>query len=223
MYCISFEIGFLAIYRIVLGLNIPYMANKLSFNKMSLKLKVNETIGCCGIDCGLCPRYNTEADSACPGCGGLNFRAKHPSCGFLTCCVIRNGFDVCSECKDYPCNRFDSEKNGYDSFVTHRKVFENLNTIKKSGIDSFLDQQKERMGILNILLTNYDDGRSKSFFCLSCTLFPLVNLHEILHFAKRLNQDFELKDKNKQIKNYIFKIGDVLNIDLKLNIKSKAQ
>ena len=70
---------------------------------MTGKLKKYETIGCCGIDCGLCPRFHTTGDSACPGCGGLNFKEKHPSCGFLTCCAIKNGREVCSDCSHYPC------------------------------------------------------------------------------------------------------------------------
>ena len=60
------------------------------------------TIGCCGIDCGLCPRFHTKGDSVCPGCGGLGFKEKHPSCGFLTCCVTKKGLEVCSDCPDYP-------------------------------------------------------------------------------------------------------------------------
>jgi len=36
----------------------------------------------CGIDCGLCPGFYISGYSACPGCGGLNFKEKHPSCGF---------------------------------------------------------------------------------------------------------------------------------------------
>jgi len=46
---------------------------------MKEKLKKFETIGCCGIDCGLCPRFHTTGTSACPGCGGLEFKEKHPS------------------------------------------------------------------------------------------------------------------------------------------------
>jgi hypothetical protein len=33
------------------------------------------TIGCCGIDCGLCPRYYTDGPSRCPA-GEVCARAK---------------------------------------------------------------------------------------------------------------------------------------------------
>ena len=46
------------------------------------------TIGCCGIDCGLCPRYYTEGKSRCPGCFGPQFMdIMGQSCSFITCCV----------------------------------------------------------------------------------------------------------------------------------------
>ncbi|MBW6479308.1 MAG: DUF3795 domain-containing protein [Bacteroidales bacterium] len=183
-------------------------------------LKKYETIGCCGIDCGLCPRFYTKGDSACPGCGGLNFSEKHPSCGILNCCVIKHGFEVCSECKDYPCKRFDAEKDGYDSFVTHKKVFTNLSFIKDNGIEPFIENQKIRIDILMDLLTHYDDGRSKSFFCLSCALIPAKKLEEILAFAHSLKGELELKEKSKLIKNTMTGIAASEQLELKLNKKN---
>lgn len=177
------------------------------------------TIGCCGIDCGLCPRFHTKGDSVCPGCGGLNFREKHPSCGYLTCCLIKKGYEVCSDCNDYPCSRFDSERKGFDSFVTHRKVFANLDDIKNNGHDSFIEQQKERIKILVHFLDKYDDGRSKSFFCISCTLLPLDRLQKTRKFIDNLDNSSDNKDKNKQLKNRLEMIAQDLKINLKLNNK----
>lgn len=181
-------------------------------------MKKYSTIGCCGIDCGLCPRFYTKGDSVCPGCGGLNFRDKHPSCGFLTCCAIKNGFEVCSSCKDYPCGRFDSERKGFDSFVTHRKIFENLDNIKTSGIENFIGQQKIRMDILQNLLNNFDDGRSKSFFCISCALLPLDRL-QTAYIEIANNTETDIKDKSSQIKAKFKAIAENLGITLKLNNK----
>jgi hypothetical protein len=181
-------------------------------------LKKNSTIGCCGIDCGLCPRFYTKGDSVCPGCGGLNFKDKHPSCGYLTCCAIKNRFEVCSYCKDYPCDKFDSERKGFDSFVTHRKVFDNLNDIKTAGIAKFIDQQKIRMGLLQNLLNIFDDGRSKSFFCISCALLPLDKL-QTAYIEIANNTETEIKDKSSQIKAEFKAIAENLGITLQLNNK----
>ena len=133
--------------------------------------------------------------------------------------MIKNELEVCSDCNDYPCKRFDSEKNGYDSFVTHKKVFANLDYIKTNGIENFIDNQNVRIDILNYLLTNFDDGRSKNFYCISCALLPVDKLKEVDRFAKTVNEKNETKEKCKRIKNSLTKIADSLDIDLKLNKK----
>jgi len=181
--------------------------------------KKYSTIGCCGIDCGLCPRFHANGVSACPGCGGLNFKEKHPSCGFLTCCVIKNGLEVCSECKDYPCKRFDPEKEGYDSFVTHRKVFENHDFIVNNGIEDFLKQQNKRIEILTTFLANYDDGRSKSFFCLCCALLPPDKLQETHDYINNQSGELTVNEQNRRLKENLKTIAEALKIDLKLKSK----
>jgi len=166
---------------------------------MTDKIKKYETIGACGIDCGLCPRFYTKGSSVCPGCGGLNFREKHPSCGVLTCCVIKKGFETCADCEESPCSRFKTKGTGTDSFVTHRKMISNLENIKANGIERFIEEQKIRIDILNDLLTNYDDGRSKSFFCKTCALLPLDKLQEVYAEVQRIAKTVELKEVKKII------------------------
>jgi hypothetical protein len=183
-------------------------------------MKSQNTIGCCGIDCGLCPRYHTKGDSACPGCGAESFKEKHPSCGFLTCCVTKNNQEVCTFCNDFPCKRFDKEQNGYDSFVTHQNIFPNHNLIKDEGIERFIQKQQIRMNILNYFIDNYDDGRSKSFYCISCTLLPINELQKIQHFMGSLNDNFSLKEKNNVLKEQLLLIAENLRIKLKLNNKT---
>jgi hypothetical protein len=186
---------------------------------MEVILKRHTTIGCCGIDCGLCPRFHTDSISACPGCGGLNFREKHPSCGFITCCVVKQGLEVCSDCKDYPCRRFEPEQKGYDSFVTHKKVFTNLDFIKGNGIDCFLNLQRQHIDLLIGFLGKYNDGRSKSFFCIGCTMLPLDKLQELHGFMNNYTDNSDIKEKAKILKDRMQEMAGSLKIDLKLNTK----
>ena len=187
---------------------------------MTQQLKKYPTISACGIDCGLCPRFYTKGDSVCPGCGGLNFREVHPACGILTCCVKR-GFETCAECRDFPCARYENEGVGCDSFVTHKKMFANLEEIKAIGVEQFVEKQKVRIDILCDFLVNYDDGRSKSFFCQTCALLPVENLQQIHSEAKSISASIELKEKNKLVRKLISETADSLGIDLKLNTKTK--
>jgi hypothetical protein len=184
---------------------------------MTDKLKKHETIAACGIDCGLCPRFYTKGNSACPGCGGLNFKEKHPSCGVLSCCAGKNRFETCAECIDFPCSRFKTESAGCDSFVTHKKMLSNLEEIKTVGIERFVERQKVRIDILRALLTNFDDGRAKSFFCRTCALLPIDKLQEIHDELQKEVASVELKERSKIARKLITEIADVLGIDLKLN------
>jgi hypothetical protein len=184
-------------------------------------LKKNNTIGCCGIDCGLCPRFHTKGDSVCPGCGGRGFKDKHPTCGCLTCCVTKNRWEVCSQCEAYPCYRFDKEKINQDSFVTHAKIFANLDFIKKSGVARFISRQKIRMNILKDFLARYDDGRSKSFFCICTALLPLDKLQKVHCFIENINDSLDLKEKNRRLKSELQGVAEKMKIELKLNSAAK--
>jgi hypothetical protein len=147
----------------------------------SIALKKFPTIGVCGLDCGLCPRYYTNGPSRCPGCGGVDFFSKHPSCSFITCCVKRKALEVCAECDEYPCAKFKS-KEEYDlvpessSYPPYRKVLSNLSFIQKNGVKEFVDIQKRRIEILEVMLLDFNEGRSRSFFCRACALLEIKEL-----------------------------------------------
>jgi hypothetical protein len=134
-------------------------------------------VACCGIDCGLCPRSYTAGISKCPGCAGEDFFAKHPSCSIVTCCVKTNGWETCAECPRFPCEKL-RDWDLVDSFVSHQRSLENLRQIQDQGIVGFAKQQKERIRLLNMLLKEYDDGKSKSFFCLAAALLEVDDLEE---------------------------------------------
>lgn len=149
----------------------------------------------------------------------MNFKEKHPSCGFLTCCVIKKGLEVCSACVDYPCKRFEPERDGYDSFVTHKKVFTNLDFIKNNTIECFIGLQEKRMIVLKDFLENYDDGRSKSLFCISCSLLPLDKLEETQRSLESRKDLSDIREKNNLLKDRLKMIAETLKTDLKLNNK----
>lgn len=137
-------------------------------------------IGCCGIDCGLCPRYYTEGASRCPGCGGPDFERLHPPCSCKTCCSQKHGSEVCGLCAEFPCIKYERDKIERDSFVTHQRIFPNHELIRKIGMEAFLIQQKERISLLEKMLADYDSGRGKSFFCLASALLPIGFLREAM-------------------------------------------
>ena len=171
-------------------------------------IKTYPTVGCCGLDCGLCPRFHTVGSSRCPGCSGPDFFNKHPSCSYITCCVKKKSLEVCAQCAEFPCSKFESwlETGGeYDSFLTHKKAKPNLDFIKEYGLERFLGQQRRRIELLEKMLTNFDDGRSKSFYCVATTLLPIADLEASLEKTEqRLKADKIILD-DPRIKSKILK------------------
>src|SRR5512139_196010 len=143
------------------------------------QLKTYPTIGVCGLDCGLCPRYYTVGPSRCPGCGGSGFSDKHPSCSFITCCVKKKGLEVCGLCPEFPCPKFKSEEEYRQvalssSYPPSRNVLSNLRFIRE-----------KRIGLLETMIEGYDDGRSRSFFCRGAALLEVRALESSLDEAKK--------------------------------------
>jgi hypothetical protein len=175
------------------------------------------TIGVCGLDCGLCPRFYTAGPSRCPGCGGPDFFNKHPSCSFITCCVKKKNLEVCGECSEFPCPKFKSDEEYQQvkessSYPSYKKALPNLNFIKDNGVAEFIGQQKERIEMLGTMLKNFDDGRSRSFFCKAAVLQDLPNLRSSFDKAtlkikmENIRQD-DLKNKAKILKAILNEFG----------------
>jgi hypothetical protein len=153
------------------------------------QLKTYPTIGVCGLDCGLCPRYYTEGTSRCPGCGGPRFSEKHPTCSFITCCVKKKGLEVCGQCPEFPCSKFKSEEEyrqaESSSYPPSRTVLSNSRFIKERGINEFIRRQEERIGLLEAMIEGYNDGRSRSFFCRAAALLDPKALKSSLDKAEK--------------------------------------
>lgn len=190
-------------------------------------IKQYPTIGCCGLDCGLCPRYYTVGSSRCPGCCGPDFWQKHPGSPILTCCVKRKGLEFCSDCSEFPCSKF-KDVDKYDSFLTHQKMVSNLNFIKKYGIKKFIDQQNKRIKLLETMINNFNDGRSRSFYCIATTLLPMLSLERALDDAnQKIKKDKigmeDIKTTSKILKGFLNEVADRDGIELKLRKKVKNQ
>ena len=194
-------------------------------------IKTYPTIGFCGLDCGLCPRYYTVGSSRCPGCSGPDFFNKHPSCSYITCCVKKKKLEVCVQCDEFPCSKFESWLVGggeYDSFLTHKKAQPNLDYIRSNGIDKFIEQQKKRIRLLEGMLKNFDNGRSKSFYCIAATLLSIKALKKSLENSEQKVKSEkvgfgDIKVKAKILKGFLNDFAVREKVELKLRKKVKAR
>lgn len=184
-------------------------------------LKKYPIVGACGLNCGLCPIYHSESKSKCPGCCGPDFWQKHPSCSTITCCVKQRGLETCAQCNDQAgCDKvakrldFSSQR---DSAISYRPLAANFEFIRKNGIEEFVRHEIEKQEFLKYLLNNYNDGRSKSFFCTSAQLVPLDKLKEAVAQAKtQITPEIDIKEKALLVRTAISNMADSLQIDLKL-------
>ena len=184
-------------------------------------LKKYPVVGACGLNCGLCPRYYTEGTSRCPGCCGPDFWQKMPGCGFITCCVKQRNLETCAQCADWnQCDRVARLLNlakEHDSFISHRPPPATYAFIQKYGIEEFVRLEMEKQEFLRNLIDNYNEGRSRTFYCTSCQLIPLDRLKEAQADAQtRITGDTDIKERARIVRAAISNLADTLQIDLKL-------
>lgn len=183
--------------------------------------------GCCGIFCGLCPKFQSQAPSRCHGC---QLGEQHSYCSIYRCCVIKRGFFTCADCEDCPCERILrvlGVEEGLDSFVSHRPALANLKRIKDAGLETYLDEQKERRLLLEDLLAGYNEGRSMSFYCRACTLMPPNLVRQAVGRMEKLLTDGEIngsdiKSKAKTMRLLIQELASEAGIELALRKKPEV-
>ena len=177
--------------------------------------------GCCGLYCGLCPRYQSTAKSKCEGCKVISLTI---SCKIYNCCVKKNGFVTCADCTDWPCEKFDRFFD-WDSFVSHRVCQSNIERIKKVGLKIWLEEQNKRRATLENLLADWNEGRSMSFYCIATALMPTDLIRDAVNKAKEKvasnKSDCDIKTKAKILRSVVQDLASKSDIDLKLRRKPK--
>ena len=167
-------------------------------------------IGCCGLYCGLCSKYQSNAPSRCIGC---RLGEQHSWCSIWNCCVRKHQFENCTECE---------QVFGCDIFL-RRKVAEwipaadNLRHMREIGLDGWLKEQKVRQALLEELLRNYNEGRSMSLFCKVCARMPIELVNRAIHKAKEIIAHEKVADTELKFKARILK-AVIKDLALKANI-----
>ncbi len=148
----------------------------------------NQLLSLCGLNCGLCPMF---LGNYCGGCGNGN-----QSCKTARCSLEHGGIEYCYECKQYPCEKY-QKVDEYDSFITHRRQIADLERARRIGIEQYNQKQREKVQILSHLLSNYNDGRRKTLFCVAVNLLELPDLREVMEKV-RANADLPALPFKKQ-------------------------
>lgn len=173
----------------------------------------NQLFSLCGLNCGLCLML---LGNYCGGCGNGN-----QSCKIAKCSLEQGMMEYCYECKQYPCEKYQHIEE-YDSFITHRRRKADLEKAQRIGIGQYNLEQQEKIQILSYLLSNYNDGRRKNFFCVAVNLLELSEIQEAINQIQSNDElpSLPFKAQCLYVAEVFQKIADRRNIKLKL-IKNK--
>lgn len=124
----------------------------------------------CGLNCGLCPIHHMA--NGCPGCGGGE---GQQSCAIARCSLEHGQPEYCFQCASYPCQKFDGISE-FDSFLPTRNRQADFLRAQAMGLEAYQSMLDEKTAILEHLLTCYNDGRRKTFFCTAVNLLELCDI-----------------------------------------------
>ena len=172
----------------------------------------------CGLNCCLCPRFHTDGDSRCPGCGGEGFSEKHPTCAVVTCSKKHGNRNVefCYQCAEYPCQKYQTD-GAKDSFISYKNVLKNMGDAQLD-LQKYLEILRKKYQYLKILLDSYNDGKSKGLYCLAVNLLPINEIKDIFSEIDKFSKNKAVgqKEMAKEVARLMAEKARELNIDLKL-------
>ena len=175
-------------------------------------------IGVCGLSCRLCPAYHRETKSKCDGCKS-EYRMGAP-CPFHTCAVKKRGIDFCGFCNENStCDRWRKFREGgkqYDSIVCYQRLEDNIDFIQKYGMEEFEKQQKTREKLLRAILAEFNEGRSKTLYCVAATILEIEELESVLEKARAKSKGLETRAKSGVMHSLLNEIAKEKNYLLKL-------
>lgn len=175
----------------------------------------NRLFSLCGLACSLCVMY---IGKYCPGCGNDNH-----TCRLKKCANNHEQVEYCNQCHEFPCHEYE-QINEYDSFITGWNRFKDFKRQNEIGEKAFIEELEQKADILELLLSNYNDGRKKTFYCLAINLLELNDIKLVIKQVQEVVLDVDsLKDKASKCANCFNEMARKRDIILKLNKKKKVK
>ncbi|MFH0760850.1 MAG: hypothetical protein V2A67_05050 [Bacteroidota bacterium] len=102
--------------------------------------------------------------------------------------------------------------------MSYRKVIHDFSKAEKD-LKTYLKDLTHKYQILLELISNYNDGRSKGFYCLAVDLLPISELTIILKEIEPLGKvmDADIKERGRKIREIFEAHARKLKIELILN------
>lgn len=175
-------------------------------------------IGTCGLSCKLCPMYHTDSKSRCEGCKS---KARMSiGCAFITCAIKKKGIEFCWECNENAsCVRWKKHREAgkeADSFKCYQKLEDDIDYVHNYGIDQFVELQDIKEKILREMLDTFNEGRSRSYYCIAVTVMEVEELEDAVARANTDSYGLDIKCKSKVLHKIFDGIAEKKKYNLKL-------
>jgi hypothetical protein len=175
-------------------------------------------VGVCGLSCRLCPAHYRETKSRCGGCKS-EFRMGAP-CPFHNCAIKKKGVEFCGFCpENSACEKWIRHRENsreHDSIVCYQKLEDNVSFIMQRGMNKFEEQQRAKEKLLRQMLSEFNDGRSKTFYCVAATMLEIDELEFALKQAREKSMGLDPKQKAEAMHSLLDKVAESKHYLLKL-------
>jgi hypothetical protein len=121
-------------------------------------------------------------------------------CPFITCALKRKGIEFCRDCKEHEtCEKWRKHREAgkkADSFMCYQKLEGDSAYIQMHGVNEFEKMQKMREHLLNEMVGEFNEGRSKSYYCIAAAVMEIEELKEALNKARADSEGLGIKEKS---------------------------
>jgi len=122
-------------------------------------------------------------------------------CPFITCAVKRKGIEFCWECEDGDsCERWaEHRRRGRerDSFVCYAALEDNIAMVDRVGIEAFADEQRLREDLLREMLSEFNEGRSKTYYSIAVTVLDIAELRLAIESSRQKAGAADVRGRSK--------------------------
>jgi hypothetical protein len=193
----------------------PNQAAGVQFSVMNIN---HQAIGICGLSCILCPSYRTSAASRCLGCKSESRMSV--GCPFITCAIEKKGVEFCWNCNEHnTCWKWKKHREYgkiRDSFKCYQTLERDIELILDHGLDEFIRDQQLREQLLKQMLEQFNEGRSKSYYCIVATVMDKNEVEQAFSVAKQKSDGLNIKARAKLLHSILDDIAQKRGYLLKL-------
>ena len=141
-------------------------------------------------------------------------------CTFINCAEKKREIEFCWLCpEDKICEKWRKHREMgklHDSFVCYQKLEDNISFVQEHGIAEFEKLQKTRERLLSEMLKEFNEGRSKSYYCVAATVLEIEDLEKSLAEARKQANGLEPKEKARILHAILDRRAEKRKILLKL-------